>query len=152
MDIGANRAVSSLVYSSAMTRSDWSPEQAWELGQLDAPRRAASVGDAVRTRLRSLFDGGFTLEVTEGGVGVSLGRLAVLTAFCESDPMNEDSVTNWVAERKGPDGFASRDFLVVDKAMTGRVALEQLELAIDLLREAGDELESPDIPMGWVAR
>jgi hypothetical protein len=44
--------------------------------------------------------GGFSF----GGVAVSLGRLAVLTALCESDPMNEDSVANWVAERKGPDG------------------------------------------------
>jgi hypothetical protein len=66
--------------------------------------------------------------------------------------MNEDSVTNWVAERKGSGEFASRYFGVEDKATTGPVALEQLELAIQLLREVSDELPSPDIPLGWVDR
>lgn len=131
-----------------MASSDFTEEQRWLLGQIDAPARANRIKDILQQRLRSL-DWAFSIQASEGGTCVSLGSLTLITAFCEADPPNPDSVCNNVAVRAGPGDFQSETFEVVDKSNTGRVALEQLERALSMLRRYREEFAALDVPMGW---
>lgn len=133
-----------------MAKKDSQEEKDWLLGQLEAPVRAAAIGQAMRGRLGPLLDWGFAVQVSEGGVAVSLGQLSLLTVLCESDEANGDSVTNWVDTRSGPAEFTSRYVDISDKTGTLGIALIELDLALTQLRQVSEEIESPSIPMGWV--
>ena len=134
-----------------MARSDFTEDQKWLLGELEAPVRAAQVRDVLEQRLGPLLDWGFSVHLTSGGATVSLGSLTLITALCEGEPCNGDSVWNFVATRIAPAEFQSQMIEVGDKTQTSAVALEQLELALASLRIYANELASEDVPMGWAS-
>lgn len=132
-----------------MARSDFTDEQLFELGQIEAPIRAAGIKDAFDHRLQLLRDCGFTASATEGGASVTLGALTIVAALCESDPWTADIVCNYASERTAAGTFSMESIFVEDKSQTGRIALEQLERALATLRKCRNEIDAPDIPMGW---
>lgn len=132
-----------------MARGGFNEHQLWLLGQLDAPARAAQIRSLFEQRLRALLDWGFFASASEGGATVGLGSLTLVTALCESDPPNADSVCNFIASRSGYAAFQAKVTLVEDKSNTGRVALDELERALATLRRYREEFASVGVPTGW---
>jgi hypothetical protein len=130
-------------------KSRSSREQEWQLGEMDAAQRIGQIAEALRHRLRALLDWGFEVRETAGAVSVWLGPGQVVTAWCEADPPNSDSVVNHLAGRSSPGEFTPYN-LETAKSDTLRVALEQLDAALRTLRDYPNEFG--DAPMGWAQR